>query len=512
MSADFVRHSPSVEALDELAKALVKFVWHDESSSYLHPWAQERHRLPGFVGVVEAMRPLRDLKETVGWTDSLPGLVNAIIKTFDVLAYSWGWGELLKPADHRDAYIKRCEEKFRDSYLLPIQEAAKTCRKNLSVIDCPAFVEELCEMVPSIKIDIIKLGNDLVPLKPLYEAFDQKRNAFLFGESYPKLSDVGRTDTDPTADIALGGTLKAATQKLTQIVGKAKAGPNPPGPVTVNSATFDYLTPRAYSIRTIRRSRCRKATRKSPRKRSNPPNPSKLLRPVVKQATGRQGHLSPPTSKKKFYEPLRGLTPRIAWFVYDESTHIFKGPSKKFGSFYGFWREVLCRTQDGIWIRFEETADGPWQHTGQAHPYWQVTLKQVAEWFSTNSEPPPEILFEDIKQELCQEVPLNPTGQAQPDVREGRPKPSSVSDRAAGSKGSVPARSTIRSKSINVSQKLPGSNPKGPRVDPWLVTSLAAAIVTMLAMALILYWPTWKVTWILIVGATAFIFMMFSSS
>jgi hypothetical protein len=221
--------------LDELAKALGRFVWHDERSFYPYPWTQERHRYPGFIGVVEAVQPLRGLKATGGWPAWLADLIAAIIKTFDELAYSWGWSELLKSEEFRTAYVKRCEDKFRASYLGPIHEAAKACRQNLSVIDSPSFLEELCESVPPIDFDLISFTNDLGPLKPLFEAFYRKRQGFLLGESYPIMSELGGDTGDFKSVAVLGGTLSRACQKLTNFVGKVKSGSAHTDSVIANS-------------------------------------------------------------------------------------------------------------------------------------------------------------------------------------------------------------------------------------------------------------------------------------
>ena len=49
MSDTSESYLPTVQELDELAKALAKFVWDDERSSYGYAYQQESHRLPAFV-------------------------------------------------------------------------------------------------------------------------------------------------------------------------------------------------------------------------------------------------------------------------------------------------------------------------------------------------------------------------------------------------------------------------------------------------------------------------------
>jgi nucleoside phosphorylase len=223
MSADTERPRPSLEQLSELAKALEQFLWHDEHSSYPVPRAQEIHRLPGFCRVADAVRPLRDLQETNGWPAWLKDFIPQLVKTFDVLAYSWGWGELLKPEEARAAYIARRQERFRDSYLIPIQEAARLCRKNFSSIECPSVVEELCETVPPIDFDLMPRIDPQDRLDPLWDAVYRKRAALLLGESYPTLSGAGGDAEQFAPDRVLGETLKFAHRKLAQLVGKAEA-------------------------------------------------------------------------------------------------------------------------------------------------------------------------------------------------------------------------------------------------------------------------------------------------
>lgn len=223
MPADVDRRTPSTEQLDELAKSLEQFVWQDEPSFCTDNLSQEKHRYPGFVRVVEAVRPLRNLNGTEGWPTWLVELIAALIKAFDVLAYSWGWGELLKPEECRAAYIRRCEDKFRATYLQPIQEAANACRANYSVIDCPAFLDDLCEKVPPIEYDLMFLNDDQGRLNPLREAVYRKRRAFLLGESYPTISELGGSSTDFTSDACLGSVLKSVAQKITPLVARAKA-------------------------------------------------------------------------------------------------------------------------------------------------------------------------------------------------------------------------------------------------------------------------------------------------
>ena len=205
MSPDIDRRRPSLAQLDELAKAVGRFVWHDERSFYPYPSTQEQHRYPGFIGVVEAVQPLRGLEATEGWPAWLADLIAAIIENFDELAYAWGWGELLKAKEFRTAYVKRCEDKFRASYLVPIHEAAKACRQNLSVIDSPSFLEELCESVPPIDFDLISFKNDPGALKPLFEAVYRKRQAFLLGESYPIMSELDGNAGDFKSVATLAG-------------------------------------------------------------------------------------------------------------------------------------------------------------------------------------------------------------------------------------------------------------------------------------------------------------------
>ena len=215
--------TPSLEQLRELAKALERFLWHDESSSFPVPRAQEAHRLPGFLRVADAVRPLRDLQEAHGWPGWLKEFIPQLIKTFDVLAYSWGWGELLKPEEVRAAYIARREERFRESYLIPIQEAARLCRKNFSSIECPSIVEELCETVPPIDFDLMPRMDPQDRLDPLWNAVYRKRGALFLGESYPSLSGAGGDAEQFAPDRVLGETLKFAHRKLTQLVGKAES-------------------------------------------------------------------------------------------------------------------------------------------------------------------------------------------------------------------------------------------------------------------------------------------------
>jgi hypothetical protein len=76
MSANFVHRKPPVEQLDELAGALEQFLWRDECAFYHNPPTHERRRLPGFVRVVEALRPLRDFKETEVWPNWLADFVS----------------------------------------------------------------------------------------------------------------------------------------------------------------------------------------------------------------------------------------------------------------------------------------------------------------------------------------------------------------------------------------------------------------------------------------------------
>ncbi|WP_165227599.1 5'-methylthioadenosine/S-adenosylhomocysteine nucleosidase family protein [Aquisphaera insulae] len=214
---------PPLEQLEELAKALTRFLWHDESSFFAVPRAQEAHRLPGFLRVADTIRPLRDLQETSGWPPWLKEFIPQLIKIFDVLAYTWGWGELLKPEEVRAAYIQRRHEQFRESYLIPIQEAARLCRMHFSSIDCPSVVEELCETIPPIDFDLMPRMNPQDRLDPLWDAIYRKQGAFLLGESFPSLSGAGGDAEQFAPDRVLGEALKFAHRKLERLVAQAKA-------------------------------------------------------------------------------------------------------------------------------------------------------------------------------------------------------------------------------------------------------------------------------------------------
>ncbi|MGP0067233.1 MAG: hypothetical protein ACLQGP_27020 [Isosphaeraceae bacterium] len=238
MSADTARPRPTLEQLRELVKALERFLYHDEQSSFSVPRAQESHRLPGFLRVADAVRPLRDLEETDGWPAWLKDFIPQLIMTFDILAYSWGWGELLKPEEARAAYIARCEESFRNSFVLPIQKAARLCRKNFSSIECPHFLEELCETVPAIDFDLSPRINHQDRLDPLWDAVYRKRAALMLGESFPTTNGGGDDPDKFASDIVLGGTLRIALRKLAQLVAKSEPKPDQqtqplanPGPI-----------------------------------------------------------------------------------------------------------------------------------------------------------------------------------------------------------------------------------------------------------------------------------------
>jgi hypothetical protein len=84
--------SPSVEQLRELVEALGVFAFADDHESYSIPWRQELFRLPHFVRLADALRPLRgrDLK-AVGWPSKVSGWLPAALaltyKIFDIIAY-----------------------------------------------------------------------------------------------------------------------------------------------------------------------------------------------------------------------------------------------------------------------------------------------------------------------------------------------------------------------------------------------------------------------------------------
>ena len=145
-----------------------------------------------------------------------------------------------------------------------------------------------------------------------------------------------------------------------------------------------------------------------------------------------------PMSDRIFYEPTSG---GVAWFVCDESTLIFEGVNKGRGS-RDFRRDVLYRTAEGVWIKCEQTADGPWQHTGHEQPFWQVSLKEASQWFPKNYKEAPDILFKDLEGELNRGNSSRLTGQAESDVIPKSHNSATGSDRSAGNKDVSPHPTT----------------------------------------------------------------------
>jgi hypothetical protein len=214
---------PPLEQMSGLVKALEQFVWHDGGSFNPIPWAQEQHRLPGFICVADAIAPLRGNVLCEGWPGWMPALIESIITIFDTIAHAWGWGAILKTETERLAYMKDCEDNFNKTYLIPIQDAARRCYGNFSVVDRPHWLEELIENLPPIGFDFLFLGTTEAQLQPFLLPLRAKRNALMYGINYPTLSDFGDDDSSEefSAEVALAGMLGQATHKLALAVKNA---------------------------------------------------------------------------------------------------------------------------------------------------------------------------------------------------------------------------------------------------------------------------------------------------
>ena len=243
--SDSDERKPAVEQVRELVQALRAFAFDgDRGNANSHaPWDQEQRFLPHFLSLADALSPLRGGEGVSrGWPGSvgrwLPGVVRAVAKTFDVVAYSWGWGELLKSPERRDAYIREREDEFRIRFLLPIRDAARACCDNISDVDRPPLLDGLSETVPPIGCEIDVWTHD-PRCEPLYQAFDAKRKAFLLGDYYPTLSRHAGLPEDHQPEDELGEVLKAAYVKLKAAVdeagGKIETGPNVSGLTTTTS-------------------------------------------------------------------------------------------------------------------------------------------------------------------------------------------------------------------------------------------------------------------------------------
>jgi hypothetical protein len=223
ISEDTRHFEPTLQQMEELVRALEQFVWHDGRSFFDAPWAQEKHRLPGFVRVVDAMAPLRGITKYEGWPRWLPTLIDHIAMVFDVIAHAWGWGELLKPESRREEYKRACQNRFNEQYLLPIQAAAKACYGEFTMIERPHWLEKLVEELPAMEFSLFFPNGKDKRLEPMLQAIRRKDWAFLYGESYPTLSELGGDTHDFSAEVILGKTLGQASQKLAEEVKKVVA-------------------------------------------------------------------------------------------------------------------------------------------------------------------------------------------------------------------------------------------------------------------------------------------------
>jgi hypothetical protein len=95
----------------------------------------------------------------------------------------------------------------------------------------------------------------------------------------------------------------------------------------------------------------------------------------------------------------------------------WKGLTKDRHSPRGGWGTSLFRSLEGIWIKLQwDEFDGPRMPRKGRLPFWQVSLKEAAQWFHENHQTEPTILHEDVDRErqsaFAHEQPATPKGDA----------------------------------------------------------------------------------------------------
>ena len=223
MIDDSVSRKPSVEQLDVLLGALKRFAHHDQQSGHWsRSLAEQQRRLPGFVGLVKVLRPLRELTEMPGWPASLPGLVAIIVENFGGIARLLEWEKLVGTDEEIEAEIARCNQAFRTAHIPAIQEAARYCCKNYTDADRPLWLEIICETEPKIEYnpDVFHLFPD-ARFEPLRQAVFAKEAAGLYGKGCPMPSEHRTSKDDFKEEAALIEVLRNASYKLGAILSVA---------------------------------------------------------------------------------------------------------------------------------------------------------------------------------------------------------------------------------------------------------------------------------------------------